>query len=262
MEGRMGNGICNHVEHSKAGKTTQKRLALTKDGKLTYCSASEENIGKGRCNHIAHQKAGESMQSFMNRANEELYKENVKKHKPLTDQEMNDIMWNVKGYDGTTMDVGEEYFSIESGKWHVKEEYRQGLADRGVDVDALEYNINANVATRDKGGRGFQINGESNEEALKRARYCLDNDIPNEIFNGFDEMPTMHNPTMENLQKYVQKRDALKEQKEIKKRLNDLMNPSRSWSGNENAIMREQRNLGYIQDKIRKIDPENEIFIR
>lgn len=33
-----------------------KRLALTKDGKITYCTASEENIVKGRCNHIAHQK--------------------------------------------------------------------------------------------------------------------------------------------------------------------------------------------------------------
>lgn len=239
-----------------------KRLALTKDGKLTYCNASEENIGKGRCNHIAHQRAGESMQSFMNRANEELCKENVKKHKPLTDQEMNDIMWNVKGYDGTTMDVGDQYFDTESGKWHVKAEYRQRLADRGVDVDALEYNINANVAAGDKGGRGFQINGESNEETLKRARYCLDNSIPDEVFNGFDEMPTMQNPSMENLQKYVQKRDALKKQKEIQRRLNDLMNPSKSWSGNESAIMREQRNLGFVQDKIRKIDPYNEIFVR
>lgn len=42
-----------------------KRLAITKDGKLTYCTASEENIGKGRCNHIAHQKMGESNLEFM-----------------------------------------------------------------------------------------------------------------------------------------------------------------------------------------------------
>ena len=36
-----------------------KRLAITKDGRLTYCTASEENIGKSRCDHIAHQKFGE-----------------------------------------------------------------------------------------------------------------------------------------------------------------------------------------------------------
>lgn len=33
-----------------------KVLALTKDGKLTYCTASEENRGKGHCNHLNHQK--------------------------------------------------------------------------------------------------------------------------------------------------------------------------------------------------------------
>ena len=32
-----------------------KRLALTADGKMTYCSADEHNIGKGRCNHILHE---------------------------------------------------------------------------------------------------------------------------------------------------------------------------------------------------------------
>ena len=41
-----------------------RRLALTKDGKLTYCTASEENIGKGRCNHIDHQKNKESIKDF------------------------------------------------------------------------------------------------------------------------------------------------------------------------------------------------------
>ena len=48
-----------------------KRLALTNDGHLTYCTASEENIGKGRCNHCAHQNKGESMEEFMTRANQE-----------------------------------------------------------------------------------------------------------------------------------------------------------------------------------------------
>lgn len=45
----------------------KKKLALTKDGKLTYCTSSEENIGKGRCNHIAHQKENESNNDFLER---------------------------------------------------------------------------------------------------------------------------------------------------------------------------------------------------
>lgn len=46
-----------------------KRLALTKDGRMTWCTADEENIGKGRCNHVAHQKVGETQEEFMERAN-------------------------------------------------------------------------------------------------------------------------------------------------------------------------------------------------
>lgn len=48
----------------------EKRLALTKDGQLTYCTSSEENIGKGRCNHIVHQNIGESNEDFLNRTSE------------------------------------------------------------------------------------------------------------------------------------------------------------------------------------------------
>lgn len=44
-----------------------KVLALTKDGKMTWCTASEKNIGKGRCNHIAHQKNNESVEDFCKR---------------------------------------------------------------------------------------------------------------------------------------------------------------------------------------------------
>lgn len=41
------------------------RLALTVDGKITICTASEENIGKGRCNHIAHQKPDQTPDEFV-----------------------------------------------------------------------------------------------------------------------------------------------------------------------------------------------------
>ena len=44
-----------------------KRLALTVDGQMTYCTASEENIGKGRCNHVDHQLPGESERQFTDR---------------------------------------------------------------------------------------------------------------------------------------------------------------------------------------------------
>ena len=44
-----------------------KRLALTVDGHLTYCTASEERIGKGRCNHVDHQVANESEGQFAER---------------------------------------------------------------------------------------------------------------------------------------------------------------------------------------------------
>ena len=47
----------------------KKRLALTKDGRMTYCTATEENIGKGRCNHIAHQKEGQTEVDFVEEAN-------------------------------------------------------------------------------------------------------------------------------------------------------------------------------------------------
>ena len=50
-----------------------KRLAMTTDGKLTYCTSSDDNMGKGRCNHIAHQKNRQSPEAFLE------YAENEKK---------------------------------------------------------------------------------------------------------------------------------------------------------------------------------------
>lgn len=44
-----------------------KVLAMTTDGKLTYCIASPENRGKGRCNHVAHQNNGETNEDFVKR---------------------------------------------------------------------------------------------------------------------------------------------------------------------------------------------------
>ena len=42
-----------------------KVFALTEDGRLTYCTAPEDQRGKGRCNHVAHQKEGQSVADFI-----------------------------------------------------------------------------------------------------------------------------------------------------------------------------------------------------
>ena len=40
---------------------------MTTDGKLTYCTAPEENVGKGRCNHVGHARNRESPEYFFKR---------------------------------------------------------------------------------------------------------------------------------------------------------------------------------------------------
>lgn len=42
-----------------------KVLAITKDGKLTYCTAPPDLRGKGRCNHVAHQEDGQTKEEFL-----------------------------------------------------------------------------------------------------------------------------------------------------------------------------------------------------
>ena len=44
-----------------------KRLALTTDGRMTWCSAPKGTEGKGRCNHLDHKEDDESIEDFMNR---------------------------------------------------------------------------------------------------------------------------------------------------------------------------------------------------
>ena len=48
-----------------SGSAPQRVLALTEDGRITYCSAPEDKRGKGRCNHIAHQSPGQSTADFI-----------------------------------------------------------------------------------------------------------------------------------------------------------------------------------------------------
>ena len=44
-----------------------KRLALTVDGKMTYCTASDDNVGRGRCNHILHESGDK--ETFLKKMN-------------------------------------------------------------------------------------------------------------------------------------------------------------------------------------------------
>ena len=45
----------------------QKVLALTVDGKMTYCTCPPERRGTGRCNHVAHQNPEETAEEFAER---------------------------------------------------------------------------------------------------------------------------------------------------------------------------------------------------
>lgn len=57
-----------------------KVLALTKDGKMSYCSAPPEKRGYGRCNHITHMLSTETPEDFKTRL-EYLDLENYKEEK-------------------------------------------------------------------------------------------------------------------------------------------------------------------------------------
>ena len=56
-----------------------KRLALTVDGNITYCTATDENIGKGRCNHVSHQKNGQSIEDYIKSVQKDIEANSFKK---------------------------------------------------------------------------------------------------------------------------------------------------------------------------------------
>ena len=68
---------------------SNKRLALNKDGKLTYCTATEENLGKGRCNHLLHQSSKESMESFLERIDKEILNLNFEGEQKFSNKNLN-----------------------------------------------------------------------------------------------------------------------------------------------------------------------------
>lgn len=63
----------------------QRRLALTEDGRMTWCTAPEDKIGQGRCNHVSHQRKNESNNDFIKRIeNNQMY---IIAHSEILDEE-------------------------------------------------------------------------------------------------------------------------------------------------------------------------------
>lgn len=168
----------------------QKRLAVTKDGQLTYCTATEENIGKGRCNHICHQKVGESEASFMARANQEIYRikelSNSINFTTMEREALNDLKYIFDGYgtaDETDIFVerqrsnGEMYVTI-------KEEYREYMPH----AEEIIYIVN----TRKKPKSGLRM--KDNVDMVQAAKFCMDRGVdesgfyPNGSFCDCDTM--------------------------------------------------------------------------
>lgn len=80
---------------------TQRVLALTEDGRLTYCTCSPEKRGTGRCNHKFHQKDGESAQDFAKRAGSHEFDKDTNVPNPSIDNEAIIKAWNQNALDET-----------------------------------------------------------------------------------------------------------------------------------------------------------------
>lgn len=168
----------------------QKRLAVTKDGRLTYCTATEENIGKGRCNHIAHQKPGESEASFMNRANEEIHRikelSNSIHFTTMEREALNDLKYIFDGYGSADeTDLFVERFDKTGNPYiTIKEEYRYQMPNS----EAIIFIVN----TRKRPRSGLKMN--DNIDMIQAAKFCIDHHIdgshfgPNGSFCDCDSM--------------------------------------------------------------------------
>ena len=127
-----------------------KRLAFTKDGKLTYCTASEENIGKGRCNHVAHQQIGETTKDFIIHVNEELLLKNARenykqelynlsakeKNKMIKNHENLDIFVNDKSW-RIRKAVAKQRYGLDKLVNDSNEDVRIEVAKQGYGLDKL-----------------------------------------------------------------------------------------------------------------------------
>lgn len=110
-----------------------KVLALSQDGKLTYCTASSEQREAGICNHITHQYENESYQEFMKRTR--AYPVNV-------DSYMNDIYEAGTGINPSDSNIVNEFsvnsYSIGSyaEKTYTENEHGETIYRENVYVDS------------------------------------------------------------------------------------------------------------------------------
>ena len=121
-----------------------KRLALTVDGNITYCTSSDDNMGKGRCNHIAHQKDGQSIEDFVNSVEEEM---KLSTFKSLKLKELKEMYKNKQDIDLLRKTENEHLlrFLIKQGETDFKEltksenpKIRILLAENGLQLEDLK----------------------------------------------------------------------------------------------------------------------------
>ena len=141
---------------------SKKRLAMTKDGQLTYCTASEENIGKGRCNHIAHQKNGEDPVTFMNRVNNAQNASYDKKIEMIQKGENLNILINDEDYEIRRV-IAEQGYGLDKlindEDWGV----RKIVAEQGYGLDKLVNDKHSNVRAA-VADHGYGLDKLANDE--------------------------------------------------------------------------------------------------
>ena len=94
-------------------------LALTKDGKLTFCIASPERRGEGRCNHVEHIREGETDADFIKRVESRITVDTIdmeneeEKVKSITQKEIDNYALKIDSIAGkkVTLDNWEEVIS-------------------------------------------------------------------------------------------------------------------------------------------------------
>ena len=115
-----------------------KVLAVTIDGKLTYCT-------KGRCDHIAHQNNNESGEEFVKRVAKDLLKQASDNYK----EEILNLNWSEK----LEMINNHENLDVlvDDDDWHV----RKAVAEQGYGLDRLvndlDHEVRASVAKQNYG---------------------------------------------------------------------------------------------------------------
>lgn len=114
-----------------------KVLALTTDGRLTYCSASPENIGKGKCNHVLHQNKNESNENFAKRIAESLLKKSADNYrKEVLSLNISEKLKMIENHKNLDILVDDENYTI-----------RAAVAEQGYGLDKLIDDKNWRVRT-------------------------------------------------------------------------------------------------------------------